>query len=184
MRGVEIRGGEAVTGLLVVGVGDCRHALRESCTLVTYALGSCIAVGIWDPVSKVTGLLHFMLPECGPEMGASTCEHPFRYADTGTPLLFRRAYDLGADKRRLRVYLAGGASVVNDGGLFNIGKRNHTAIRKLLWKAGVLVHGEDVGGTYSRTVRLDASSGRFVISTPGKDDIELPVPGSNHDAKP
>ncbi len=167
-------------GLLVVGVGDCKHALAESDTLVTYALGSCIAVGIWDPVSKVTGLLHFMLPESRPEMGPNGSEHPFRYADTGTPLLFRRAYELGADKRRLLVYLAGGASVVDDGGFFQVGKRNHTAIRKLLWKAGVLVHAEDVGGTYSRTVRLDSSSGKFVISTPGKTDINLKAAGSTH----
>jgi len=170
-------------GLLVVGVGDCRYALRESDTLVTYALGSCIAVGIWDPVSKVTGLLHFMLPESRPELSSGASEHPFRYADTGTPLLFRKAYDLGADKRRLQVYLAGGASVVDDGGFFNVGKRNHTAIRKLLWKAGVLVHGEDVGGTHSRTVRLDSSSGRFVISTPGKDDLELTAARSIQGAK-
>jgi chemotaxis protein CheD len=170
-------------GLLVVGVGDCKHALRESDTLVTYALGSCIAVGIWDPVSKVAGLLHFMLPERQPGMGASGPDHPFRYADTGTPLLFRKAYELGADKRRLQVYLAGGASVVDDGGLFNVGKRNHTAIRKLLWKAGVLVHGEDVGGTHSRTVRLDSFSGRFVISTPGEDDIDLAA-GSIQGPKP
>jgi len=170
-------------GLVVVGVGDCRHALDGSDTLVTYALGSCIAVGIWDPVSKVTGLLHFMLPESRSEIGASASEHPYRYADTGTPLLFRKAYELGAEKRRLQVYLAGGASVVDDGGFFQVGKRNHTAIRKLLWKAGVLVHGEDVGGTYPRTVRLDASSGTFVISTPGKVDIDLKATPSIHGAK-
>jgi len=164
-------------GLLVVGVGDCKHTLRETDTLVTYALGSCIAVGIWDPVSKVTGLLHFMLPESYPEIGSDAHEHPFRYADTGTPLLFRRAYELGANKRRLQVYLAGGASVVDDGGIFNVGKRNHAAIRKLLRKAGVLVYGEDVGGTHSRTVRLDSASGRFIISSPGKDDIELRAAG-------
>ena len=90
-------------GLTVVGVGDCKHTFDESGTLVTYALGSCIAVGIWDPVSKVTGLLHFMLPECGNGTDARASDHPFRYADTGTPLLFRRAYELGADKSRLRV---------------------------------------------------------------------------------
>jgi chemotaxis protein CheD len=180
---MKLAGGDSAMGLLVEGVGDCRHALDESDTLVTYALGSCIAVGIWDPVSKVTGLLHFMLPQSRPEMGASVSEHPFRYADTGTALLFRRAYELGADKRRLQLYLAGGASVVGNGGLFNVGKRNHTAIRKLLWKAGVLVHGEDVGGTYSRTVRLDSASGKFVISTPGKDDIEMKASTSIRRAK-
>jgi chemotaxis protein CheD len=114
-----------------------------------------------------------MLPECSPELRAGADENPFRYADSGTPLLFRRAYDLGADKRRLRVYMAGGASVVDDNGLFNIGKRNQTAIRKLLWKAGVLIHGEDVGGAHSRTVRLDPDSGRCVISSPGRPDVEL-----------
>ncbi len=175
--------GDSGMGLLVVGVGDCRHALAGSEGLVTYALGSCIAVGIWDPVSKVSGLLHFMLPESRSETGASAVEHPFRYADTGTPLLFRRAYELGAEKRRLQVYLAGGASVVDDGGFFQVGKRNHTAIRKLLWKAGVLVHGEDVGGTHPRTVRLEASSGSFVISTPGKADIELSATSSTRGAK-
>jgi chemotaxis protein CheD len=180
---MRLAGGDSVMGLLVVGVGDCRHALDESDTLVTYALGSCIAVGIWDPVSKVTGLLHFMLPQSRPGIGDSACEHPFRYADTGTALLFRRAYELGADKRRLQVYLAGGASVVGDGSLFNVGRRNHAAIRKLLWKAGVLVHGEDVGGTYSRTVRLDSASGRFVIPTPGKDDIEMKAAASIRRAK-
>lgn len=159
--------------LLVVGVGDCKHALDESDTLVTYALGSCIAVGIWDPVSKVTGLLHFMLPESLQEASSAGSEYPFRYADTGTPLLFRRAYELGADKRRLQVYLAGGASVVDDGGFFQVGKRNHVAIRKILWKAGLLVHGEDVGGTHSRTVRIDSASGTFVVSSPGRNDIDL-----------
>jgi len=170
-------------GLLVVGVGDCKHTFSESDTLVTYALGSCIAVGIWDPVSKVTGLLHFMLPASRDGVESGAFEHPFRYADTGTPLLFRKAYELGADKRRLHVYLAGGASVVDDGGLFNVGKRNQAAIRKLLWQAGVLVHGEDVGGTHSRTVRLESSSGRFIISSPCKDDIELRPAGSIQGAK-
>lgn len=159
--------------LLVVGVGDCRHALNASDTLVTYALGSCIAVGIWDPATKVTGLLHFMLPKSLPEASSAGAEYPFRYADTGTPLLFRHAYELGADKRRLQVYLAGGASVVDDGGFFQVGKRNHVAIRNILWKAGLLVHGEDVGGTHSRTVRIDSASGRFVVSSPGRDDIDL-----------
>jgi chemotaxis protein CheD len=158
---------------VVVGVADCKHTRGDDDVLVTYALGSCIAVGIWDPVSKVAGMLHFMLPESRPELGPGNTDQPYRYADTGTPLLFRKAYDLGAEKRRLQVYIAGGASVVDDGGLFNVGKRNHTAIRKLLWKAGVLLQGEDVGGSHSRTVRLESASGRFVISTPGREDREM-----------
>jgi chemotaxis protein CheD len=146
-------------------MGDCK-VTAEPVELVTYALGSCIAVVIWDPAAKVGGLLHFMLPDSSVDRETQGRANPYRYADTGTPLLFRQAYEKGAEKRRLQVRLAGGASVLDDGGVFNIGKRNHAAVRKILWKAGVLVHGEDVGGTVSRTVRLDVATGRCTVSEP------------------
>lgn len=157
---------------VVVGVGDCRVS-AEPVEIVTYALGSCIAVVIWDPVARVGGLLHFMLPESSVDRDTQGRSNPYRYADTGTPLLFRAAYELGADKRRLLVRLAGGANVVDGGGVFNIGRRNYAAVRKILWKAGVLVHGEDVGGSVSRTVRLEVASGRCTVSTPAGGVREL-----------
>lgn len=154
---------------IVVGVADCKVSANPDSRLVTYALGSCIAVAIHDPVSRVAGLLHFMLPESNGDATAT----PYRYADTGTPLLFREAYRQGADKKRLVVKLIGGAAVFDDNGIFNIGKRNLAAVKKLLWKAGVMVHAEDVGGTQSRTVRLDVATGRLVIDGPGEKDREL-----------
>lgn len=150
---------------LVVGVGDCKVS-SEPVEIVTFALGSCIAVVIWDPVARVGGLLHFMLPDSSVDRETQGRANPYRYADTGTPLLFRQAYEKGAEKRRLQVRLAGGANVVDSGGVFNIGRRNHAAVRKILWKAGVLVHGEDVGGSVSRTVRLDVATGRCTVSEP------------------
>lgn len=158
---------------LVVGVGDCKVTADPSAELITYALGSCIAIAIWDPVSRVAGMLHFMLPDSAVDRTGNGREHPYRYADTGTPMLFREAYQHGAEKRRLVVRLAGGASVVDDQGVFNIGKRNYAALRKILWKAGVLVHGEEVGGTISRTVRLDSASGRMVVRPPGGAEREI-----------
>lgn len=158
---------------VVVGVGDCQLSADPASALVTYALGSCIAVAIWDPVARVGGLLHFMLPGAGPGGAASATPQPYRYADTGTPLLFRSAYRLGADKRRLVVRLAGGAAVVDDGGLFNIGKRNYAAVRRILWQAGVIVHGEDVGGAVSRTVRMEIGTGRMMVRRPDGAEQEL-----------
>lgn len=158
---------------LVVGVADCKVSGDTSRELVTYALGSCIAVVIWDPGARVGGLLHFMLPDSASDRQSQGRDHPYRYADTGTPLLFREAYQHGADKRRLVVRLAGGAAVVDDNGVFSIGKRNYTALRKILWRAGVLVHAEDVGGTVSRTVRLEIETGRMFIQTPGRNEREL-----------
>lgn len=162
---------------LVVGVGDCKVTGDAGAELVTYALGSCIAVAIWDPVSRASGLLHFMLPESSVDP-AGGADRPFRYADTGTPLLFRQTYEAGGDKRRLVVRIAGGAAVVDDGGVFSIGKRNYAALKKILWKAGVLIHGEAVGGAVSRTVRLEAATGRFLIREAGGVEWEMPAQGA------
>jgi chemotaxis protein CheD len=158
---------------LVVGVGDCRVSADPGAEIVTYALGSCIAVAIWDPVAKVGGLLHFMLPDSSIDRISGGRDNPYRYADTGTPMLFRTAYQQGAEKRRLLVRLAGGAAVVDDDGVFNIGKRNYAALRKILWKAGVMVHGEDVGGSNSRSVRLEVGTGKFFIRGPREGEKEL-----------
>ena len=106
---------------------------------------------------------------------AKADSNPYMFADTGIPLLFRRAYGYGAEKRRITVRLAGGAQVMDASGIFNIGKRNYLAVRKILWKAGVLVHGEAVGGNNSRTVRLEVGSGRFWMRGPGGKEEEMPV---------
>jgi chemotaxis protein CheD len=152
-------------------VGDCLVSNRNDAELITYALGSCIAVAIWDPEVRVGGLLHYMLPD--PGNAARNPAHVFRYADSGIPLLFRQAYEYGAQKKRIIVRAAGGATVIDDGGVFNIGRRNYLALKKILWQAGVLLHGEDVGGTGSRTVRLDLATGRFWIRGAGEAEFEL-----------
>ncbi|HTS27502.1 MAG TPA: chemotaxis protein CheD [Bryobacteraceae bacterium] len=158
----------------VVGIADCRIVSEPSGLLVTYALGSCIAVAIHDPQARVAGLLHFMLPESRIDPAKAGAK-PFMFADTGIPLLFRHAYERGAEKRRLSVRLAGGCQLMDEAGVFNIGKRNYLAARKILWNAGVLVQNEAVGGSVSRTVRLDSSSGRMWLCTAGQPDEELPA---------
>jgi chemotaxis protein CheD len=160
---------------LVVGVGDCRVSSDPARVLVTYALGSCIAVVIHDPVARVGGLLHFMLPESGLNP-AKAQENPFMFADSGIPLLFRSAYELGAEKCRIVVTAAGGAQIMDPDGVFNIGKRNYLIMRKILWKAGVLIRAEDVGGLVSRTIRLEIASGKVSLRGPGEREEELLPP--------
>ena len=158
---------------IVVGIGDCQVSKDPQGSIVTYALGSCIAVIIHDAAAGVGGLLHFMLPESSldPVKAAKT---PFLFADTGIPALFRSAYQLGADKKRLKVTVAGGAQIMDPQGTFNIGKRNCLAMRKIFWKAGVLIHGEYVGGQISRTVRLDVGTGKIMLREAGQAEQELP----------
>jgi chemotaxis protein CheD len=162
---------------ITIGVGDCRVCNEPEKVLVTYALGSCLAVLVHDPKATVAGLLHFMLPESqiDPEKAG---RHPFMFADTGIPLLFRKAYELGADKRWMIVAVAGGSQMMDPEGAFNIGKRNYLAMRKILWKAGVLVQAEEVGGAVSRTVRLEVGSGKMFLRQGGEREREFVVPNS------
>lgn len=148
--------------LLVVGIGECVVSNDPGATLVTYALGSCIAVVIFDPVVKIGGLLHYMLPDSNLDQ-EKAMRRPCMFADTGIPLLFQKAYQLGAVRSRIEVSVVGGAQVMDTSETFNIGRRNHLAMRKIFWKAGVLVRSEDIGGTQSRTVRLEMESGRILV---------------------
>ncbi|RMF79349.1 MAG: chemotaxis protein CheD [Nitrospirae bacterium] len=140
--------------------------------IVTHGLGSCIGVAIYDPVVQVAGLLHYMLPEAKdhPEKAQA---NPLIFGDLGIPRLFKAAYALGAEKPRIVVKLAGGASLIDGAGMFNVGKRNHLLARKLMWKNGVSIHAEAVGGTVSRTVSLEVATGRVQVAVPGEPTVEL-----------
>jgi chemotaxis protein CheD len=157
---------------IVVGVGDYAVSADRQSVLVTYALGSCIALLIHDPRACVGGLLHFMLPESRIDVRKAR-KNPSMFADTGIPMLFHRAYELGAVKSRLVVRAAGAAQVLNDAEVFNIGKRNYLALRRILWRAGVILRGEATGGTTSRTVRLEVGNGRMWCRAPGEPDRQF-----------
>jgi chemotaxis protein CheD len=158
---------------IVVGIADCQITRDPRGVLITYALGSCIGVSIYDPLAHVGGLLHFMLPEA-PCDANQAARNPWMFADSGIPKLFRDARQQGADPRRLLVRVAGGANVADEKGVFNIGKRNCLAVRRILWKAGVLIAAEETGGSTARTMRLEMSSGRvFLRAADGSPEREL-----------
>jgi chemotaxis protein CheD len=160
---------------LVVGVGECKVTNDPQSVLVTYALGSCVAVIVHDPVTKVGGLLHFMLPESSLDR-AKAEQNPFMFADTGIPRLLQSAYELGADRRRLVVTATGGAQLLDAAGVFNIGKRNCLAMRKAFWKANVVLYAEHTGGMDSRTVRLEVATGRVFLRGAGQQEEDLLAP--------
>ena len=130
--------------------------------LITHALGSCIAVAVYDSRVSVGGLLHFMLPDSSLDLNKAG-ETPAMFADTGIPLLFKSCYKLGAEKKRMIVKIAGGSNILDNSNYFRIGQRNITALRKIFWKNNVLIDGEDTGGDHNRTIQLDISTGKVVV---------------------
>ena len=148
----------------IVGVAELLVSEQRDERLITYALGSCLGIAVHDASVGVGGLLHVMLPQSSidPQRAAA---QPAAFVDTGVPALFRECYKLGAKKERMAVYVAGGASNGgNDQDHFQIGKRNLVALRRLLWKNGVLVRGEDVGGVLTaRTMQLDVGTGDVTL---------------------
>lgn len=155
----------------VVGIGEFAVSSTPGDLIVTHALGSCIAVCLWDPQASVAGMIHFLLPESKIN-AARAAEQPAAFADTGIPLLFQAAYRLGAVKARLKVKLIGGAEVAGDagGGTFNIGRRNALAAKNVLWRNAVLIEKEEIGGRTVRTVHMSVADGRISVST-GRDIV-------------
>ncbi len=156
----------------MVGIGEFAVATAKDDMIITHALGSCIAVCIWDPTSLVAGLLHFLLPDSriNPQRAK---DQPAAFADAGIPLLFQTAYRHGLQKNRCIVRLAGGAEMAGHGASFDIGKRNILAAKSLLWRNGVLIKAEDVGGRSVRTVNLHVADGRMQVTSGREQTHEL-----------
>ncbi len=157
---------------LIVGVSDMKVSNDPDATVITYSLGSCIGVAIFDPVVKAGGILHYMLPESSLAEDKAR-KNPYMFADTGIPVLFKEAYKLGAKKQRMKVAVIGGSQILDQKGFFNIGKRNHTALRKMFFKNNVMINYEDVGGSVNRTVKLELTTGDIYNKISGHGEVKI-----------
>lgn len=149
---------------LTVGIGDWAVSTNPEETIKTYALGSCIAVIILDVKIGMAGMIHIALPDStiDPDKAKNL---PGYFADTGLPLMIEEMKRLGAVRAHVRVKIAGGAAVMDDKGIFDIGKRNLLAAKRILWKSSLGAIAEDTGGDISRTVTVRVSDGETVISS-------------------
>lgn len=157
----------------VVGIADMAVSADPCDLIVTYALGSCLGVCVFDPVARVAGMLHLMLPQgsMSPEKAA---QNPLMFADTGIPKLFLASYALGAKKERMHVVVAGGASFnLNEDADLAIGQRNVAMLRKVLWKNSVMLKKHELGGTEPRNMNLDVRSGEVSVGFAGETRVLL-----------
>jgi len=156
---------------LVAGIGEMIATTDPTATLVTYSLGSCIGVSIYDPEVNFGALIHCMLPSSKVEQEKAAI-NPHRYTDTGIVAMLQTAFDHGADRSRMQIRVAGGAAPMDACGRFKIGERNFATLRKVLWKNNLLLQGEDVGGTQPRTMTLYMPDGRVTVRK-GREEAEL-----------
>lgn len=152
---------------VVIGVGDLAVANNNQVTLSTYALGSCVGVIAFDPAVQAGGILHLMLPDStiSPDKAA---KQPAMFADTGLPMFFRALSGVKAERTRLRIFLAGGASVLNGTDPFKIGERNAVAVKKILSVYNIRPCGEDLAGVVNRTVHLELATSVLTIKMPDR----------------
>jgi chemotaxis protein CheD len=156
----------------IVGVADMKVSNNPEESIITYSLGSCIGLVIYDPAVKVGGILHYMLPESSIDKEKASAR-PYMFADSGIPRLFKTAYNLGAAKQRMTVYVAGGSEILDQSGFFNIGKRNYMALKKMFFKNNVMINKQDVGGNTNRTVRLEIATGDIYVKTSGGKEVRI-----------
>jgi chemotaxis protein CheD len=155
----------------IVGISEMAWSDDPEDTLVTHSLGSCLGIVFYDPVQKIGGMLHCMLPLSKTDRQRSK-RNPAMFVDTGVTALLTEILKAGSRKKDIITRVAGGACVLDRQDLFRIGERNYTVFRKVLWKNSMLIDAEDVGGSISRTVRLEIATGRMIIRT-GSEEKEL-----------
>src|SRR5215213_5955129 len=157
--------------VIAVGLGDLFVSTAED--LVAYSLGSCVGICLWDPVVKVAGMAHVVLPTAP---GTGPVALPGKFGNTAVPALVEALTRAGAQTSRLHCKIAGGAAVLAIGGggsLPKIGDRNVEAVKAALAKANIRIVAEQTGGNQGRTVRLEPPTGRVLVRTVRGTELEL-----------
>jgi chemotaxis protein CheD len=158
---------DAIKKNITVDISDAKVSADPARVLATYSLGSCVGVCLYSRLKQVGGMLHYLLPD-SKENPQRAKENPFMYADTGMKCLLKKLASMGVEKHQIKIKIAGGAERLKTvSKAFNIGKRNYLAIRKILWKIGMFIDSEDVGGVSPRTLYMNIADGSVIIRTKG-----------------
>lgn len=139
--------------------------------ITTIGLGSCVGVTLYDPITKIGGMLHLMLSD-STRFAYTNNINRAKFADTGIRDMYDKLIELGASKKDIVAKIAGGAQMfeIKEGNdLLNIGDRNIEATRKTLGELQIVILGEDVGDTYGRTIELDLDNGNLKVTTVNRD---------------
>ena len=153
----------------VLGIGDMATSNKPGEVIKTFALGSCVALILYDKRRHIAGMVHIALPTSRVNKNKSVIK-PGHFADTGVGALFMEMKRCGARPpyRDVEVKMVGGANVLHVKDTFKIGKRNVLEIKKQLWKMSLFPVAADVEGNISRTVSIDVDTGVVNLSSPAR----------------
>ena len=158
-----------MSDMISVGISDYKTSSSPD-TLVTYALGSCVGIAIYDPQIHIGGLSHIMLPSSSLKANGIVDDR-MKYADTAIPDLIAELERLGGHRTALRAKIIGGANMFNTKGtsfIDTIGDRNVEAVRETLTAYGIPLIAEDVGANYGRTVYFLLEDGMVKVQSVNK----------------
>ncbi len=150
---------------IMVNMGQIAVSDAPGDILTALGLGSCIAVCVYDPVIRLGGMIHVVLPSSS--IGRSS-DAPGKFADLGVPKLLEQMKDAGGVRSRFSIAILGGANVLtsaNHDGVLDIGQRNIQAVKLALSQQGLSPSADHVGGKSSRTVRLRIANGEVTVKT-------------------
>ena len=154
--------------IIKVGMADLKTCVSPD-GVTTLGLGSCVGIAIRDPVTKIGGLAHIMLPDTKIRNNSNIA----KFADTGIDELVRQMEKLGARKARMVAKIAGGATMFTFQGrndMMQVGERNVQAVKKKLKEINIPILAEDTGKNYGRTVTFYPETGEFYIRAVGRDE--------------
>lgn len=161
-----------MSNTIKVGISD-QNIARSPDILVTFALGSCVGICLYDARIKLGGLSHILLPSSSAQAPLTT---PYRFADSAIPLLLRRMEGMGAKRSFIKAKIAGGAQMFASTGnaaLSNIGERNVQAVRAALHSLGIPIIAEDTGKNFGRTLYFHTEDGTMRIQSATKGEWRL-----------
>lgn len=151
----------------LIGIGTCEFSQDPQAILIAPNLGSCLGIAVYDHVSGLGGLVHCLLPlsKNDPEKAS---KNPCLFVDTGFSFMLNYMLSRGVDLKKAAIVVAGGSNINDQNNIFEIGKKNYTILKKLMWKNNLLLKAEHCGDSLSRTLSLDIGTGLTTLKIQGK----------------
>ena len=154
---------------IIVGVADMKVSTDPNAVIVTYALGSCLGITMHDPIKRIGGMLHAMLPDS--RMHHNAGDRPAMFINTGVPLLLDTLLQAGARRESLVCKVFGGAQLLSADKFFRIGAQNVDAFYELSRELGLTVEVWEVSGRVNRTIRLLNRTGEVSVRVPARPEF-------------